>query len=77
VDASDKKIDEKIKVVDDILDSIYAIQPKLYIFNKIDLLTSIELKDLKKRFKSIKPIYVSSFEKIGLDELKERIMNEI
>lgn len=77
VDASDKKIDEKIKVVDDILDSIKAIQPKLYVFNKIDLLSSTELKELKKSFKSLKPIYVSSYEKIGLEELKKSIMKKI
>lgn len=74
VDASDKKIDEKIKVVDDILESINAIQPRLYVFNKIDLLTKTELTALKKSFKSLKPVYVSSYEKIGLEELKERIL---
>lgn len=77
VDASDKKIDEKIKVVDDILESIKAVQPRIYVFNKIDLLSTLELKDLKKRFKTFKPIYVSSFEKLGIEELKERIMKEI
>ncbi len=77
VDASDKKIDEKIKVVDDILDSIKAIQPKLYVFNKIDLLSIAELKDLKKRFKSIKPIFVSSYENLGLDKLKKEIVKKI
>ncbi len=77
VDASDKKIDEKIKVVDDILESIKAIQPRLYVFNKIDLLTKTELTALKKSFKSLKPIYVSSFEKLGLEELKKEIMKNL
>lgn len=77
VDASDKKIDEKIKVVDDILESIKAVQPRLYVFNKIDLLTKTELTVLKKSFKSLKPVFVSSFERIGLEELKERIVKEI
>jgi len=77
VDASDKKIDEKIKVVDDILDSINAVQTKIYVFNKIDLLTKTELTALKKSFKSLKPIFVSSYEKFGLEELKERIIKEI
>ncbi|NDK07804.1 GTPase HflX [Candidatus Gracilibacteria bacterium] len=77
VDASDKKIDEKIKVVDDILESIKAIQPRLYVFNKIDLLTKTELTALKKSFKSLKPVYVSSYEKIGLEELKKEIMKRL
>jgi 50S ribosomal subunit-associated GTPase HflX len=77
VDASDKKVNEKIKVVDDILDSIKATQTKIYVFNKIDLLSKTELTSLKKSFKSLKPIFVSSFEKIGLEQLKERIMKEI
>jgi 50S ribosomal subunit-associated GTPase HflX len=77
VDASDKKIEEKMKVVDDILDSIKATQTKLYVFNKIDLLTVKELKDLKKRFKTYKPIFVSSYEKIGLEELKNEIIKKI
>ncbi len=77
VDASDKKIEEKIKVVDDILDSIKATQPKLYVFNKIDLLSSVELKDLKKSFKSLKPIFISSYEKLGLDKLKNEIIKKI
>jgi 50S ribosomal subunit-associated GTPase HflX len=77
VDASDKKVNEKIKVVDDILDSIKATQTKIYVFNKIDLLSKTELTSLKKSFRSLKPIFVSSFEKIGLEQLKERIMKEI
>ncbi len=77
VDASDKKVEEKIKVVDDILESIKATQPKLYVFNKIDLLTVKELKDLKNRFKSLKPIFISSYEKIGLDKLKNEIIKKI
>ncbi len=77
VDASDKKIDEKIKVVDDILDSIKATQTKLYVFNKIDLLTKTDLTALKKSFKSLKPIFVSSYEKLGLDKLKKEIVKKI
>lgn len=77
VDASDSKIDEKLKLVDDILNSIKADQQKLYIFNKIDLLTEIELENLKKRFKTYNPIYISSFKKIWLDELKNEIIKKL
>ena len=73
IDSTDPKIDEKIKVVDDILDSIWAIQPRIYVFNKIDLLSKKDLTNLKKWFKSYNPIFVSTFEKIGFDELKKEI----
>jgi 50S ribosomal subunit-associated GTPase HflX len=36
IDSSDPKVAIKIKVVDDILESIWAKQKKLYVFNKID-----------------------------------------
>lgn len=42
VDASDPKLEIKIKVVDDILKSIWANQKKIYVFNKIDWLEEWE-----------------------------------
>lgn len=77
VDSSDPKIDEKIKVVDDILASINATQPRLYIFNKIDLLNQEQLKDIKKRFKTYKPIFISSFKKLWIEELKGEIIKKL
>nr|MDD3720329.1 GTPase HflX [Candidatus Gracilibacteria bacterium] len=77
VDTSDPKIDEKIQVVENILTSINANQSRLYIFNKIDLLTPEQLKDIKKRFKTYKPIFISSFKKIGLEELKKEIIKNL
>jgi len=77
VDSSDKKIDEKIKVVDDILDSIKATQPRIYVFNKIDLITEKDRKELKKRFKTYKPVLISSYEKIWLDDMKNEIVKRI
>lgn len=59
VDASDPKIDEKLQVVEDILEKIWANQEIIYVFNKIDSLTEGELEDIKSRFKDKNPIYVS------------------
>jgi len=42
IDARDDKIEEKIEVVDKILDEIWANQKKLYVFNKIDGLSDEE-----------------------------------
>ncbi len=77
IDTSDPKIDEKIKVVDDILESIWANQKRLYVFNKIDLLDEKKLKDIKKRFKTYKPIFISSFKKLWLEDLKNEIVKSL
>ncbi len=75
VDISDKKVEEKIKVVDDILDKIWAKQTKIYIFNKIDLVNNIE--KLKIKFLDFNPVFVSSYKKKGLKELKKEILKKI
>ncbi len=75
VDASDPKIAEKIKVVDDILENIWAKQKKLYIFNKIDQAENIE--ELKQTFEELNPVFVSAYKKIWLEELKEKIINNL
>ena len=88
IDASDQKIKEKIKVVDDILEKIWATQKKIYVFNKIDFVKDkffeknlenweIEkipyLEYLKQEFSEYNPIFISAFKKINLDELKKKI----
>ncbi len=75
VDASDPKIDIKIKVVDDILENIWANQKKLYVFNKIDEAEDID--SLKEKFAELNPIFVSAYKKVGLDELKGKIVGEL
>ncbi len=76
VDSSDSKIDEKIKVVDDILEEIWANQTKIYVFNKIDLVDS-SLEDLQKRFLDLEPIFTSSYKSKWLDNLKKEILLKI
>lgn len=74
VDSSDLKIDEKIRVVEDVLVRIWANQKTIFVFNKIDLLSSDELKNLKKKYKDIDAVFVSSYKKIGLEALKKAIV---
>ncbi len=75
VDSNDPKIDEKIKVVDDILSNIWAVQPKVYVFNKTDLLENLD--DIKNRFSDLDGVFVSSYKKSGLGDLRKRILEGI
>ena len=77
VDSSDPKIDEKIKVVDDILSDIWANQKKIYVFNKIDKLEDNLQEELKSRFLDYKPVFVSVYKWEWFKELKDRILEEL
>lgn len=77
VDASDKKMLEKIQVVDDILDDIEAKQSKIYVFNKIDLFTQEQVSDLENKFKDYKHIFISTYEQINIEKLKNMIVWEL
>lgn len=76
VDASDPKIDEKIQVVDDILEQIWATQRRIYVFNKIDMLQISELADLKIRFQDKDPLLVSTHYRRWFQEI-ENILKSI
>jgi len=75
VDASDPKIDEKIQVVDDILERIGTKQKKIYIFNKIDKLSGYELAEIKKRYRDKKPFYISTYNKQGFDQITQSMLD--
>lgn len=77
VDSSDPKIEEKIKVVDDILHDIHANQRKIYVFNKIDLIDKKYQKELKQRFGFLKPVFISADKREGINELKLRILEKV
>jgi len=73
IDVNDKKILQKIKVVEEVLKDLDCLDlPTLYVFNKIDTLNSKKAKiPRRKAFKN--PILVSAKTKEGLPELKDRI----
>ncbi|QFR39660.1 GTPase HflX [Candidatus Gracilibacteria bacterium 28_42_T64] len=77
VDTGDIKIEEKIRVVDEILEKIGAHQKKLYIFNKTDGVSEERMKELKEKFVDLNPIFISAVEKTGLDELKTQIVENL
>lgn len=71
IDASDPKMEEKIKVVDDILDKIWAAQARIYVFNKTDLIRQEDVYELQKRFKDKKSYYISTYKRQGFDALTD------
>ncbi|MCT4617768.1 MAG: GTPase HflX [Candidatus Gracilibacteria bacterium] len=77
IDASDKKLDEKIKIVDDILFQIGATQDKIYVFNKIDLLDKEQLNILKEKYFDLNPVFVSAYSKTGFDKLTDIILKKL
>jgi len=89
IDCSDPKLENKIQVVEDILEKIKANQQRIYVFNKMDFLSNeefeIEEKWEKKVYKNKKeyltqkyshlnPIFISASNKENLDELKSSII---
>jgi len=77
IDASDPKIADKMFVVNDILEKIWASQPRVLVFNKIDLISENTLKKLRKEFKDQDTIFVSSVNKNWFEEVKTRILKSI
>ena len=75
IDISDPFMWEKIDVVNDILDKIWANQERVYVFNKIDNLSKKELENKKKEIENIleneRIFYVSAYKKINLIDLKK------
>lgn len=75
VDAWDDHIDEKIEVVDTILQKIGATQKKLYVFNKIDTISAEKMAFLREKFSHLEPLFISAQKGLGIDILKETIAN--
>ena len=77
VDASDPKILDKINIVDETLEKIWAKQKRIYVFNKLDMNTWVRNDELKNEFASFNPVFVSANDRIGLTKLKEIILETI
>ncbi len=77
IDASDPKFNLKIWVVDEILENIWAKQNRINVFNKIDWLTKEKIEEIKKEYSDLSPIFVSAWDKIWIEELKEKIISNL
>lgn len=77
IDASDPKVAEKIEVVDKILEKIEARQPKIYVLNKMDLVSVERKQELLTQFENLNPICISTYSGEGINNLKEEILRRI
>ncbi len=75
IDASDIYVDDRISVVNNILDEIWAKQKRLMVFNKIDLINAEQLEELKLRFKDQDCTWISVYDGRGIDELREKLIS--
>ena len=75
IDASDPKIEEKIEVVNSILEKIWASQTRIHVLNKIDQVSDRYLEALKKWLELEKSIYISSQNKEWFDELTQTMLD--
>ncbi len=75
IDASDDKINMKIKIVQDILTQIWANQNHILVMNKIDLCDKEKIIWLKENFPNA--IFISSITNLWIEDLKQAIINNI
>jgi GTP-binding protein HflX len=75
IDAGDPEMYEKINVVEHILTELGVGEdrPKMYVFNKIDILTKHQILNLMEQFRDKNPQFISAREEIGFQELYEAI----
>lgn len=77
IDASDPFIDERIEIVNDILDKIGAKQKRIMVFNKIDLLDTQKLEEVKKHFPEKENVRISVKNATNLEDIKTVIINNV
>jgi GTP-binding protein HflX len=74
IDVSDGHVHEKIIEVEDVLKKIEADKiPKIYVFNKMDLVKRKPAKINRKEYAEFEPVFVSAHTGAGLSELKTLI----
>lgn len=77
VDASDPHIDERMEVVNEVLEEIGATQAQILVFNKIDLLDSEQLKELQEKYQNLNPVRVSIKTGENLEQVKDRLIEHL
>lgn len=73
IDASDMFVKEKIEIVHNTLYKIGSTQDIIYVFNKVDMLSSEQQRIMHEQFQNIDPVYISAHNNTGIEVLKKRI----
>ena len=74
IDISDPFVEEKIELVNSILDEIGAKQQRILVFNKIDLVEKEKLAELKKKFPEKNIVRISVAKDLGIENLRNVLM---
>lgn len=78
IDISDPDIENKIKIVNEILGQIEVLhKPTVYVFNKTDLSPSTDFRQFQKKYAAHSPQLVSAAKLTGIVELKSVIAKKL
>jgi GTP-binding protein HflX len=78
IDASDPFMQEKIGVVESVLYELDLINRKrIYVFNKIDQVNSIDKSQLQKEYSQFTPVFISVTKQQGLGDLSLAIAHQL
>lgn len=76
VDITDPLVEDKIAVVNEILDAIWAEQPRRLIANKVDLLSEEALLEVQHARSEEVDSRISTYSGYGLDKLKSLLIEQ-
>ena len=76
IDAADPELEEKIRVVEEILGDLGIVEPPVLIFNKSDLLNDTQHAVVSAKYSDRAHYFVSAKTGLGLDTLKQ-VMSEV
>lgn len=77
IDAGDPFIHERIQVVNDVLNHIGAKQPRIMVFNKIDMIDEKIKWQLQETYKDEVMLRTSTYTWAGLDDVKQLIADRL
>lgn len=78
VDASDKKMEQKIKVVEEILEDMsVAGEKSLLVFNKIDKISRLKREAIVKKYNSFPPVFISAKLGKGIEFLRQVVVERV
>lgn len=78
IDAADPKMYEKISAVEHVLEELgIRTKPTVYVFNKIDQLSRLELLAILEHYRQYTPQLISAQTGIGIPELKETLVKTL